>query len=290
MACCKFVAVLLVMVLRVGLWKRAIQMGWRNFAIVFAGLLLAVPRAQAEDFNQTHFTSLMNSVFGAGNWRQTGGYRTPAREDQLRAEGALTVPPGVLSRHSMGRPGAPGAYDLVVDGLTPSEAAARLFASHAQFRRLFPEGAHGSQGPHLHLEPLAPGLGGGRARPPGLEWLVAAPTPAEEAVTRLRLAALAGEVGAQLALADAYEQGRAVPKDLVSAYVWADAASQSADPDQRKLAVERLAGLSARMRPQDIRRAQLFARRSAVCSSSTAPDTAVVVLGVGEGAVEPGCP
>lgn len=248
-------------------------------------LLLAASDARAADFDQTHFTSLMNSVFGAGNWRQTGGYRTPAREDQLRAEGAMTVPPGVLSRHSMGHPGAPGAYDLVVDGLTPSEAAARLFASRGQFRRLLPEGAHGTQGAHLHLEPLTAGAGGRRAAS-GPEWLVAAPTPAEQAVTRLRQAAMGGDVAAQLALADAYEQGRAAPRDLVAAYVWANAASEGADPEVRKRASLRLAALAAKMPPEDMRRAQLFAQGradSGGCETLTTSDSAVVVLGLDAG-------
>lgn len=264
-------------------WKVSIGLG--------LGLLVAAFSARAEDFDQVHFTSLMNSVFGQGNWRQTGGYRTPAREDQLRAEGALTVPAGVLSRHSMGGRNAPGAYDLVVDGLTPSEAAARLFASRGQFRRLLPEGAHGTQGAHLHVEPLMSGLGGGggRARPAAPEWLVAAPTPAELAVTRLRQAAMAGDVGAQLALADVYAQGRAAPQDLVAAYVWASAASESADPDGRKGASLRLAALAAKMRPEDMRRALLFAERRADPSSCepAASDAAVVVLGVEAG--QPQC-
>lgn len=126
-----------------------------------------------------------------------------------------------------------------------------------------------------------------------LRGVVAAPTPAEQAVTRLREAALTGEVGAQLALADAYEQGRAVPKDLVAAYVWADAASGSerADPEQRRLATTRLAALSAKLRPEDMQRARLFARRVVDrCNPPAMPDAAVVVLGVeAVDADPPGC-
>jgi hypothetical protein len=95
----------------------------------------------------------MDSVFGSGKWRETSGYRTMAAENKLRAEGALTVPPGTVSRHSMGTPDAPDAYDIVVAGLTPDQAAVRLRHSGVAFRRLFPEGAHGNQGPHLHVEP-----------------------------------------------------------------------------------------------------------------------------------------
>jgi hypothetical protein len=255
---------------------------WNSSTILGLALLVAASGAQAENFDQPHFTSLMNSTFGVGNWRQTGGYRTQAREDQLRAEGAMTVPPGVLSRHSMGRSGAPGAYDLVVDGLTPSEAAARLFASRGEFRRLLPEGAHGTQGAHLHVEPLISGAGARRAVHAAPEWTVAAPTPAELALTQLRQAAIAGQMGAQLALASAYEQGRAVPKDLVAAYVWATAATDSQDPEERRGAAERLTVLAAKMRPDEMRRAQMFAQRRDFngCDSSVASETTVVVLGV----------
>jgi hypothetical protein len=105
------------------------------------------------------FPALMNTIFGAGRWRQTGGYRTPAEENRLRAEGALTVPVGVISHHSMGTRQAPGAYDIVVAGMSPSAAAQRIRRSGVAFRRLFPESAHGSQGPHLHVEPEAIGRG-----------------------------------------------------------------------------------------------------------------------------------
>ncbi len=99
------------------------------------------------------FAAIMNDVFGAGAWRMTGGYRTPAREDQLRAEGAMTVRPGGISRHSMGHHGAPGAFDLVVNGMNPFTAAQRLREAGAPFARYQLKGAHGTQGPHLHLEP-----------------------------------------------------------------------------------------------------------------------------------------
>src|SRR5687767_233881 len=103
----------------------------------------------------------MDNVFGRGAWRMTGGYRTPEREDELRAQGAMTVRPGGLSRHSLGRPGAPGAYDLVVNGMSPSEAASRLRAAGAPFARYQPKGAHGTQGPHLHVEPYGFGATAG---------------------------------------------------------------------------------------------------------------------------------
>jgi hypothetical protein len=124
-----------------------------------AALALLAGQAFAQESPNARLGSIMDSVFGAGNWRLTGGYRTPERENELRAQGALTVPPGGLSRHSVGRPGAPGAYDIVVPGLSPSAAAARLQRAGAPFRTYFPEGRHGTQGPHLHIEPHSTGLG-----------------------------------------------------------------------------------------------------------------------------------
>ncbi|MDZ4374578.1 MAG: hypothetical protein U1C74_24590, partial [Phenylobacterium sp.] len=115
---------------------------------------LAAPAA-AQSSAHARFSAIMDQVFGPGTWRMTGGYRTPAREDQLRAQGAATVRPGRLSHHSLGSPDAPGAYDLVVNGMSPHEAAARLRRAGAPFARYQPKGAHGSQGPHLHLEPYS---------------------------------------------------------------------------------------------------------------------------------------
>jgi TPR repeat protein len=102
----------------------------------------------------SQFRSVMDKVFGAGNWVETSGYRAPAKEDQLRAEGAGTVAQGMLSRHSLGTPRAPGAYDVVVAHMSITDAASKLLGSGVRFRRVFPEGAHGNQGPHLHVEPL----------------------------------------------------------------------------------------------------------------------------------------
>jgi len=101
------------------------------------------------------FRAVMDMVFGIGRWRETGGYRSPERENELRAEGALTVPLGHISSHSIGTPNAAGAYDIVVEGVSPSEAAGMLWRSGLKFRKVFPEGAHGTQGPHLHVEPTA---------------------------------------------------------------------------------------------------------------------------------------
>jgi hypothetical protein len=103
--------------------------------------------ASEDDFHTT-----MNKVFGEGRWRQTSGYRTQAQEDELRRQGAGTVAPGHTSRHSIGGPEAPGAYDAVVDHLPLSAAAAKLRSAGGPFSRVLAEGAHGSQGAHLHVE------------------------------------------------------------------------------------------------------------------------------------------
>ena len=99
------------------------------------------------------FQSKMDRVFGPGGWRETSGYRSEAREDELRREGAGTVPAGQISHHSMGSPDAPGAYDVVVPGMSTEGAAAKLRDSGETFSRVLAERSHGSQGSHLHIEP-----------------------------------------------------------------------------------------------------------------------------------------
>jgi hypothetical protein len=125
-------------------------------AIAFFILFVAAP---AEPFAQeanppadATLHSTLDGVLGPGTWRKTSGYRSPAREDELRREGAGTVPRGVISHHSMGTPDAPGAYDIVVRGMSQQHAAGLLRASAAGFSRVVLEGAHGPQGPHLHIE------------------------------------------------------------------------------------------------------------------------------------------
>jgi hypothetical protein len=56
----------------------------------------------------------------------------------------------------MGTPGAPGAYDAVVYGVPLGHAAALIRGSDTGFSRVLPEGAHGPEGAHLHIE-----IGGG---------------------------------------------------------------------------------------------------------------------------------
>lgn len=94
----------------------------------------------------------LDRAFGPGRWRVTSGFRSQERENELRAMGAGTVPIGVTSHHSMGAPGAPGAFDVVVDGMGQSEAAALLRRVDPGFSRVLYERAHGPEGPHLHIE------------------------------------------------------------------------------------------------------------------------------------------
>lgn len=228
-------------------------------ATLVATIALAVAvGARAEENTRERVHATMDSVFGVQNWRETGGYRTPERENELRAQGAQTVPPGVLSHHSMGRPGDAGAYDLVVNGLSPAAAAEKLRRAGAPFR-ILAEGAHGGQGAHLHLE-IPTDSKGAPVRPPGLEWTVADPTPAQLAMSELRREAEQGRADAQLRLGQIYAQGRVAPKDAVGAYVWTAlaASNDAADPATRGEAERALAALATSMRPQDIAQARRF--------------------------------
>jgi TPR repeat protein len=181
------------------------------------------PATAASAPGQAAFSQSMNRVFGAGRWRETGGYRSQARENQLRAEGALTVRPGQVSRHSLGTPASPGAYDIVVAGLSPSEAAFRIRKSGVAFHRLFPEGAHGTQGAHLHVEPFLAKLRDAIWRRDGQAVARAAPTrmasPANdraEALSLLRSAATRGDVCAQGALEKGMGDGEAAARNYLS--------------------------------------------------------------------------
>lgn len=230
--------------------------------------LLAGP-ALAQGMTEAKFASYMDTVFGRGAWRMTGGYRTPEREDELRAQGAMTVRPGGLSRHSLGRPGAPGAFDLVVDGMSPGEAAERLRRADAPFARYQPKGAHGTQGPHLHLEPYGFGptpsaprfqvASSGAAKDPAEERRATAVTismPASSAgslaavrgeLNRLRASALQHNAEAQLELGQAYAQGYIVARDFAEAQSWLAAAADNADaePETQAQALTALAQVTA---------------------------------------------
>jgi hypothetical protein len=109
------------------------------------------------------FQATMDRVFGQGRWRKTSGYRTMAQEDALRRQGAGTVAPGHLSRHSIGGADAPGAYDAVVDSMSTAAAAAKLRAAGNDFSRVLAEGAHGPQGAHLHIELVSAQSGSAQA-------------------------------------------------------------------------------------------------------------------------------
>ena len=242
-------------------------------------LVVSATAAAAEDGKPRRLNEIMDSVFGAGTWRETGGYRTPERENELRAQGALTVPPGVLSRHSMGRPGAPGAYDLVVEGVSPGEAAAKLRSAGAPFRTLFAEGAHGTQGPHLHVEPFTVDLRTAGPRAPQTVWIVENPTPAQQALILLHDRAAQGEADAQLRLGRIYAEGREAPRDLVAAFVWTAlaAASPAADPATRSDAERGLAVLARNMRADDLAQARRFAGGRADCGAPSGGGTILVV-------------
>lgn len=235
-------------------------MGVRSVFAASIALAVLANSAKAEEYTHDRFRATMNSVFGSGNWRVTGGYRTQARENELRAQGALTVRPGAISRHSIGTPDSPGAYDVVVDGLSPYTAALKLRRAGAPFRTIFAEGAHGSQGPHLHVDPYSGVLKGFATSFRGLEWKVANPTPAQLAVALLRRQADQGDVDAQLELGQIYASGRIERKSLVEAYVWtALAASNSAAPPQTRQAAEQALGAIARsMSPDEILDARQF--------------------------------
>jgi hypothetical protein len=131
-----------------------------NVSAVVAGEADDTSATPGGESQRERVRSTMDRVFGAGRWRQTSGYRTPAQEDALRREGAGTVRPGRLSHHSLGSPGAPGAYDIVVPGMSSRSAAAKLRSAGPTFTRVFAEAAHGPQGPHLHVEP-GPALASG---------------------------------------------------------------------------------------------------------------------------------
>jgi hypothetical protein len=252
-------------------------------------LALTTSDALADDMGRARVHAVMNSVFGAGTWRETGGFRTPERENELRAQGALTVPPGVLSRHSMGRPEAPGAYDIVVDGVSPWAAAARLRAAGVPFDTLFPEGAHGTQGAHLHIEPVSLGRGGRRSG--AVMWTVSDPTPAERAIAGLHEQSERGDGDAQLRLGRTYAQGRTVSKDLIAAYVWTAMAASNgaADPATRSEATQDLAALTRKMKADELDQARRFVQPPAQAAAGTdcaagLPRGGVPILLVGSGA------
>jgi hypothetical protein len=228
---------------------------------VAIGVLAAAGGARADDDVHAQFHSTMDSVFGAGGWRITGGYRTQARENELRAQGALTVAPGRISRHSHGTRARPGAYDVVVDGVSPFSAAAKLRKANAPFRTIFPEGRHGSQGAHLHIDPYAGGRSVASHEPPGIPWRVANPTPAQLALAALYERAKQGDAAAQLEFGVLHAQGaKGASQNLVAAYVWTAlaAANPASSLEMRTQAEHGLTTLATRMTADEMFDAKLF--------------------------------
>lgn len=112
----------------------------------------ATPPPRASSYlSNDEFRAHMDATFGHGNWTDTGDFRTQAREDELRRQGAQTVAPGHTSAHSLGDPDHPGAHDIVVNGMTPGQAADVLRRRGEDFPVLLPEGVRGTQGAHLHV-------------------------------------------------------------------------------------------------------------------------------------------
>ncbi len=263
----------------------------RTGTAVLAALTLALAAAPAgaEDDAAVHgrFRATLNKVFGAGNWRVTGGYRTPERENELRRQGALTVPIGTMSRHSAGHPDAPGAYDVVVPGLSPWQAAAKLRAAGAPFRTIFAEGAYGSQGAHLHIDPYA-GAAGGR-RGPVTRWVVANLTPEQIAANEIYYEATQGNPDAQLELGHAYAEGRGETRDLIAARVWTAmaAANPDGEPELRAAAERFLGELDRRLKPDQIAYARKFAPQG--CAALADGPTMVVMAGFDPPAAAPAC-
>jgi hypothetical protein len=199
------------------LFRRAADQGDADGQFELAELYAKDARPPA-----ARFKDLMNAVFGPGKWRETGGYRSQKREDELRAEGAGTVAPGERSRHSLGTPDAPGAYDIVVDGMPARAAAAKLRKANAPLARIVAEDAYGTQGPHLHLEPFLGGQPGSKVAAPG-----AVTQDFAQAAQWYLKAADQGHPGAQLELARLYTVGLGVGRDPAEAARWR---RQAAEP------------------------------------------------------------
>ena len=137
----------------------ALSMGVTAYADGQSAVIkLTAPDPASEQGQTARLHAALDRAFGPGRWRVTSGYRSEARENELRAMGAGTVPVGVISHHSMGTPSAPGAYDVAVEGMLQARAAEILREAEPGFGRILFEGGHGPEGPHLHIE-----MGGGGA-------------------------------------------------------------------------------------------------------------------------------
>ncbi|MGZ6013567.1 MAG: tetratricopeptide repeat protein, partial [Caulobacteraceae bacterium] len=212
------------------------------------------------------FGALMDSVFGPQKWRETGGFRTARRENELRALGALTVPQGAKSAHSLGKPEAPGAYDLVVDGLAPEKAARKLRLSKAPLKVIFAEAAHGAEGPHLHVEPYSISFDTSASRD---EPAAADPAKLEEVAKWLRSAAAQGQPGAQLWMGRLYVRPGAPASELSLANLWFTRvlSNPQADAATRKEAAEAMAKLDRQRGRAQLALRSPCAERATACEA-----------------------
>lgn len=111
--------------------------------------------APGQTVTMSQLKTHLDQKYGAGKYT-IYGYRPTSKEDQLRREGAGTVPPGERTDHSLGTPDDPGAYDISVPGLKPAQVEKDLRDSGFAFESYLPEDQHGDQGPHLHVRNFLP--------------------------------------------------------------------------------------------------------------------------------------
>jgi TPR repeat protein len=135
--------------------------------------------------------------------------------------------------------------------MSPWDAASQLRAAGAPFARYQPKGTHGTQGPHLHLEPYGFGPVGGpvfqtasvaKSKPvddgPSLAVTIMMPAASAKSLSsaraelaRLRIDAAEGYPEAQLELGRAYAFGYTAPRDFAAALSWLEAAARNEDAD-----------------------------------------------------------
>lgn len=92
------------------------------------------PAPQGSLPSQADFSAAADKAFGRGKYRITSGYRPPWKN-------AGTKGSAVSSHHQDGSPEEPGAFDLVVPGMSSSQAAAHMEKAGWQATYL-PEGDH----------------------------------------------------------------------------------------------------------------------------------------------------
>lgn len=235
-----------------------------------AALLSKYDLEQTNVTPHARFSAMMDAVFGPRKWRETGGFRTAKRENELRAQGALTVPRGATSAHSLGKPEAPGAYDLVVDGLSPDRAARKLRLSKAPLKVIFAEAAHGLEGPHLHVEPYSVNFEEALLRD---KPAAADPSKAEEIASWLRSAAAQGQPGAQVWMGRLYQRPGAPASELAMASLWFTRAvsNPQADAATRKEAADALTKLARAPRSTQLALRGPCAERAATACEAPQP-------------------